>query len=47
MNDFKLYEKALDNLISHKRKEADLLGFKNHPYDALLDLYEPACTVSF
>ena len=47
MNDFKLYEKDLDNLISHKRKEADLLGFKNHPYDALLDLYEPACTVGF
>ncbi|MBL7829551.1 MAG: carboxypeptidase M32 [Saprospiraceae bacterium] len=45
-NDFKIFEDPLDKLISHKRKEADLLGFSDHPYDALLDLYEPGLTVS-
>lgn len=46
-NNFKLFEPSLDKLIEHKKKEADLLGFKDHPYDALLDIYEPGCTISF
>ena len=26
------------------RRKADLLGYKDHPYDALLDEYEPGST---
>ena len=28
------------------RKKADFLGYQDHPYDALLDLYEPGMTVA-
>ncbi len=31
----------LDKIISMNRKKAEYLGYKDHPYDALLDLYEP------
>lgn len=34
----------LDKIISMSRKKADLLGYKDHPYDALLDHYEPNTT---
>ena len=46
-NKFSIFEPSLDKLIQHKKKEADLLGFQAHPYDALLDIYEPGCTVGF
>jgi carboxypeptidase Taq len=36
-NDFKLFESDLDELIQLKLEEADLLGYENHPYDALLN----------
>lgn len=44
-NDFKLYVKDLAALVQLKREEAKIIGFENHPYDALLDLYEPGATV--
>jgi carboxypeptidase Taq len=34
----------LDRIISMNRKKAELLGYKSHPYDALLDHYEPGLT---
>lgn len=40
-NAFQQFAPYLDKIISLNRKKADLLGFKEHPYDALLDLYEP------
>lgn len=43
-SDFSLYEQPLDKLITLKRKECELLGYKGHPYDALLDQYEPGLT---
>jgi carboxypeptidase Taq len=45
-NNFKLYAPHLTKMISLKRKEADLLGYKKHPYDALLDQYEPGARVA-
>ena len=45
-NNFKQYTPHLTKMISLKRKEADLLGYKKHPYDALLDQYEPGARVA-
>jgi len=46
-NDFKAFAPHLEKIVSLSRKKADLLGFQDHPYDALLDLYEPEMTTSF
>lgn len=40
-NDFKSYAPFLDKLLTLKKKECELLGYENHPYDAMLDQYEP------
>ncbi len=45
-NDFKIFEPKLKKLVELKRKETELLGYENHPYDALLNLYEPLQTVA-
>jgi len=44
---FSLFAPHLEKIVSLCRKKADLLGFKEHPYDALLDLFEPELTTSF
>ncbi len=43
---FALFEKDLAGLIELKKQEADLLGYENHPYNALLNQYERGCTVT-
>lgn len=43
-NAFQQFAPFLDRIISMNRKKADLLGYKEHPYDALLDEYEPDLT---
>lgn len=43
-NNFKSFAPYLTKIIEMNRKKADYLGYKDHPYDALLDLYEPALT---
>lgn len=35
----------LEKIVTAMRKEADYLSYDDHPYDALLDLYEPKMTV--
>ena len=40
------YLEALDKMVQLKREEADILGYEAHPYDALLDLFEPEMTVA-
>lgn len=42
--DFALYAPTLQKIFDLKRQQADLQGFKDHPYDALLDNYEPGLT---
>jgi carboxypeptidase Taq len=44
-NNFKLYEPALSRLVALKQEEARLLGFVNHPYDALLDQFEKGANI--
>ena len=41
INDFSLYAPKLEKLVELKRKECELLGYTGHPYDAMLDQYEP------
>jgi carboxypeptidase Taq len=42
---FKLFAPHLEKIVSLARKKADYLGFKDHPYDALLDNFEPGMNV--
>ena len=43
-NNFSLFAPHLEKIIALMRKKADLLGFEAHPYDPLIDLYEPGIT---
>lgn len=43
-NDYKIYAPKLEKIIQLKREEAEILGYEKHPYDALLNQYEPALT---
>lgn len=45
-NNFDLYAEDLGRLIEIKKEEAEIIGYKSHPYDALLDQYEPGMTCS-
>lgn len=40
-NDFSIYAPKLEKLIALKKKECELIGYETHPYDAMLDEYEP------
>lgn len=40
-NAFQQFSPFLDKIVALNRKKADLLGYQEHPYDALLDIYEP------
>jgi carboxypeptidase Taq len=42
---FTLFKPFLEKIIDLSREKAQLLGFKNSPYDALLNLFEPELTV--
>ena len=43
-SDFKLFQPNLERMFALARQRADYLGFDEHPYDALLDEYEPDMT---
>ena len=43
-NDFAAFQPWLERVVKLKREEAQAVGFKEHPYDALLDEYEPGAT---
>ncbi|QVL33022.1 carboxypeptidase M32 [Telmatocola sphagniphila] len=43
-NDYPAFKPWLDKILVLKREETQAIGFKNHPYDALLDEYEPGCS---
>ena len=45
-NDFKQFLPMLERVISMCRQQTDFLGFDEHPYDALLDLYEEGLTTN-
>ena len=43
-NDFNLFRVSLEKIVNLRKEESELLGYSNHPYDALLDKYEPNLT---
>lgn len=45
-NDFKTFQPALERLIDLKIEEAKQIGYKEHPYDALLGQLEPDMTTA-
>ncbi|MBK7573619.1 MAG: carboxypeptidase M32, partial [Bacteroidetes bacterium] len=45
-NDFSLYAPQLEQLIALKKKECELLGYTEHPYDAFLNEFEPELKTS-
>jgi carboxypeptidase Taq len=45
-NAFARFLPHLRTILSLKREEAQYLGYKESPYDALLDVYEPGSTVA-
>ncbi len=40
-SNFKLFQPYLQKIIDASKRKADYIGYKSHPYDALIDLYEP------
>ncbi|MBK9712439.1 MAG: carboxypeptidase M32 [Kouleothrix sp.] len=40
-SDFAMFQPHLERIVALVRRQADYLGYADHPYDALLDLYEP------
>src|SRR5262245_39747447 len=40
-NDFPAFRPWLEKVVELKREEAGHIGFKEHPYDALIEEYEP------
>jgi carboxypeptidase Taq len=45
-SNFSSFAPSLNKIFQLSRKKADLLGYQDHPYDALLDLFEPGMTVA-
>ncbi|PHN05017.1 carboxypeptidase M32 [Flavilitoribacter nigricans] len=45
-NDFKVFAQPLADLIEIKREEARKMGYEAHPYDALMEEFEPGMRVS-
>ena len=43
-NDFSIFEDSLTKIVELRIKECEILGYKDHPYDALLNQYEPGLT---
>ena len=44
-NSFALFQQPLQELIELKKQEADLLGYEQHPYNALMNEYDKGLTV--
>ncbi|NIG53291.1 carboxypeptidase M32 [Chitinophaga sp. Cy-1792] len=45
-NDYQLFAPTLTRMVELKRKEADILGYEDHPYNALLNEYEKGANTS-
>jgi len=45
-NDFPAFRPWLEKVVALKRQEAAAVGFVDHPYNALIDEYEPGTTVA-
>lgn len=40
-NDFSIFEPHLKKVVDITKEYVDILGYEDHPYDTLLDIYEP------
>ena len=45
-SDFGAFAPILGEIVELNREQARCLGYRDHPYDALLDLYEPGITTA-
>lgn len=45
-SDFSIFEPRLDDMFKLKQQEAQQLGYEEHPYDAMLDEFEPGMRTS-
>ncbi len=45
-NDYAAFRPWLEKVVALKRQEADAVGYTDHPYNALIDEYEPGTTVA-
>ncbi len=45
-NSFAGFEQPLNELIALKKQEAEMLGYEQHPYNALMDEYDKGLTVA-
>lgn len=43
-SDFSIFQPLLEKVVAMSRQQAEYLGYKESPYDALLDQYEPGLT---
>ncbi|MFJ7636962.1 carboxypeptidase M32 [Peribacillus sp. NPDC097225] len=43
--DFSIFEPYLERVVAYTRKFVEYWGYKDQPYDTLLDMYEPGMTV--
>lgn len=43
-NDFTYFRQPLAEVVAIKKEEADILGYEGHPYNALLDEFEPGAS---
>ncbi|MFP4442904.1 MAG: carboxypeptidase M32, partial [Spirochaetia bacterium] len=46
-NDFESFRPTLEKIIGLKKEESQCLGYDGHPYDPLLDEYEPDTKTEF
>jgi carboxypeptidase Taq len=46
-NDFSCFQDPLQTIIDLKRQEADLIGYQDHPYSALMNEYDKGLNVQF
>jgi carboxypeptidase Taq len=46
-NSFTVFKPALEKLVELKKQETEILGYKKHAYDAMLNEYEKGATVDF
>ena len=44
-DNFELYIPALTEIVKIQREKAEILGYNDHPYNALMNTYEPGATV--
>lgn len=44
--DFSIYIKPLEKMVELQRKKAEIYSYEKHPYNALMDDYEPGATVA-